>query len=64
MTNVVIVVERGLVQNAYANSDDVNIKVLDMDMSDYPDDDEILEKEEYERELEQVKKSGEYKQLY
>ena len=64
MTNVVIVVERGLVQNVYANSDDVNIKVLDMDMSDYPDDDEILEKEEYGRELEQMKKSGEYKQLY
>ena len=64
MTNVVIVVERGLVQNVYANSDDVNIKVLDMDVSDYPDDDEILEKEEYERELEQMEKNGEYKQLY
>lgn len=64
MTNVVIVVERGLVQNVYANSDDVNIKVLDMDVSDYPDDDEILEKEEYEKELEQMEKSGEYKQLY
>ena len=64
MTNVVIVVERGLVQNVYANSDDVNIKVLDMDMSDYPDDDEILEKEEYERELKQIEESGEYKQLY
>lgn len=64
MTNVVIVVERGLVQDVYANSDDVNIKVLDMDVSDYPDDDEILEKEEYERELEQIEKSGEYKKLY
>lgn len=64
MTNVIIVVERGLVQNVYANSDDVNIKVLDMDVSDYPDNDEILEKEEYERELEQMEKSGEYKQLY
>lgn len=64
MINVVIVVEMGLVQNVYANSEDVNIKVLDMDMSDYPDDDEILEKEEHERELEQMKKSGEYKQLY
>ena len=60
MVNVVIAVEGGMVQNVYADNSFINVHVIDLDVSDYPDDDEIEEKEENAERLEQIRKSGEF----
>ena len=45
MFNIVVTVEGGMVQNVYANNPYIEAKVIDLDVSDYQDDDEIEEKE-------------------
>lgn len=57
---VVIVVEGGMVQNVYANGSELQVHVIDLDVSDYPDDDEIEEKENNVKELEEIRKSGSF----
>lgn len=57
MFNIVVTVEGGMVQNVYANNPYIEAKVIDLDVSDYPDDDEIEEKERNAEELEEIRKS-------
>ena len=64
MSNVVIVVQGGLVQNVYVKGDPVRVEVLDMDYSDYPDDEEIREKEQNENRLHHIVASNEYRMIY
>lgn len=64
MLQIVIEVEGGMVQNVYADNTDVDVKVIDLDMSDYPDDNEIEEKEENAKELEEIRKSGDFQRVY
>jgi len=61
MTKVVVVVKGGLVQNVYAKRKDIEIEVIDLDVSDFPDDDEIEEKETNEQRLEEIEKSKSFK---
>ena len=60
MVQIVIAVEGGMVQNVYADNSNVGVKVIDLDVSDYPDDDEIEEKERNAEELEEIRKSGNF----
>lgn len=60
MVNIVIEVEDGMVQNVYADNRFINVEVIDLDISDYPDDDEIEEKDENVERLKQIRKSGEF----
>lgn len=60
MVNIVIEVEDGMVQNVYADNRFINVEVIDLDVSDYPDDDEIEEKDENVERLKQIRKSGEF----
>lgn len=64
MVQIVIAVEGGMVQNVYADNSDVYVKVIDLDVSDYPDDNEIEEKENNAKELEEIRKSGDFYYVY
>lgn len=60
MVNIVIAVEGGMVQNVYADEKFINVEVIDLDVSDYPEDEEIEEKEENAKRLDEIRKSGEF----
>lgn len=64
MLQIVITVEGGMVQNVYADNTDVDVKVIDLDVSDYPDNDEIEEKENNVKELEEIRKSARFQCVY
>lgn len=56
MTNVVVVVRNGMVEQAYCRSKEVEVEVLDMDTQD------LDELEQREWRLKQIKKSKSYKE--
>lgn len=57
MTNVVVVVKNGKIEQAYCRNKNVEVEVLDMDTQDVDD----LENREWR--LEQIQKAKSYKEL-
>lgn len=57
MTNVVVVIKKGRVEQAYCRNKNIEIEILDMDVQDMDD----LEQSEWR--LKQIKKSSSYKEL-
>lgn len=61
MTRIAIIVEGGMVQTVYSQDEDVTVEVLDLDISDFPDDDEEQERANNAERAEQIRNDYSYK---
>lgn len=61
MTKIAIIVEGGMVQTVYSQDENVTVEMLDLDISDFPDDDEEQERANNAERAEQIRNDCSYK---
>lgn len=61
MTKIAIIVEGGMVQTVYSQDENVTVEVLDLDISDFPDDDDEQEQANNAERAERIRNDYSYK---
>lgn len=64
MNKIAIVVEGGMVQTVYSLSDDINVEVIDLDISDFASEEEEKEQIENIKRVEQIQNDSSYKVVW